>query len=213
MKKYAPEFTDREIRDAHELFEERRNVYRKEGLDFLKSREFILEKAGSLNGNILEVGSGRGITALSLARAGYSFTSVDNDEEMLKIAALNLAHENLLENVTLYLMDAYSLEFDEESFDNVFMIEALHHMDDMEGLFSGINRVISPGAKLVLADFTKKGYSIIERVHEREGRAHGKSQLGRTEAQDWLSEQGFDLENYEDTCHWLIIAKKPIASP
>ncbi|MFC1570807.1 class I SAM-dependent methyltransferase [Candidatus Omnitrophota bacterium] len=213
MKRYAPTFTDRELHGAHELFEERRNVYLKEGLDFFKSREFILKKAGSLNGDILEIGSGRGITALSLARTGYSFTSVDNNEEMLKIAALNLAYENLLKNVKLYLMDAYSLEFDDNSFDNVLLIEALHHLDDIERLFSGLNRITAPGAKFILADFNEKGYAIIDRVHEREGRAHGKSQMGRDEAQGWLSEKGFDLETYEDTCHWLIVAQKPTASP
>jgi len=207
--KYTPQLTPAEIKDNHALFEERRAVYKEKGLDFLKSREFILEKAGSLKEPILDIGSGKGITALSLAKAGYRVTSIDNNEEMLLITALNLAYENLLPQAELHVMDAYSLEFSENSFDNIFMIEALHHFGEAEGIFSEIDRVLSAGGRLVLADFNKNGMRLVDGVHTAEGHEHESSSIGRDEASDWLHRAGYTVTAYEDPCHWLLIADKP----
>ncbi|MEA3490239.1 MAG: class I SAM-dependent methyltransferase [Candidatus Omnitrophota bacterium] len=206
--KYTPALTGKQIEDNHNLFEERRSVYKEKGLDFLKSREFILEKTGPLQGNILDIGSGKGIMALSLARAGYRFTSIDNDEEMLRITALNLAYEDLLLQAELYVMDAYSLEFGEKSFNNVFIVEALHHMDDIEGIFSEVDRVLSKDGKLVLADFNRDGMKIVDHVHGHEGREHRSSFIGKDEADSWLVRNGYKIRRYEDKCHWILIAGK-----
>jgi len=206
--KYMPELTDKQIQDNHKLFDERRNLYKAKGLDFLKSREFILEKAGPLQGNILDVGSGKGIMALSLAKVGHSFTSIDKDEEMLKITALNLAYEDLLSKAELYVMDVYSLEFGENSFNNVFIVEALHHMDDVEGVFSEVDRVLSPEGELVLADFNKEGMEIVDLVHGHEGRKHKTTLIGMGEAEGRLKLNGYNVKRYEDKCHWILIADK-----
>lgn len=211
--KYVPEFTRKEIEDNRLVFEERRRLYKKTGLDFLKSREFILGKAGRLSGNVLEIGSGRGVTALSLARAGYDFTSIDNDKEMLKVTAMNLAGEGLLDKADLRVMNAYSLGFKGKSFDSIFVIEALHHMEDAEGIFREIDRVLSAGGKLVLADFNKKGRKIIEKVHGSEGRTHKSSRIGKREAEEWLTRHGYKVKSREDTCHWVIVAKKENGRP
>ncbi|NQT33264.1 MAG: class I SAM-dependent methyltransferase [Candidatus Omnitrophica bacterium] len=206
--KYAPALTGKQAEDNHKLFNERRILYKEKGLDFLKSREFILKKTGPLQGNILDVGSGKGIMALSLAKAGYSFTSVDNKEEMLRITALNLAYENLLSKAELYVMDAYLLEFGENSFNNVFIVEALHHMDDIEGIFSEVDRVLSQKGKLVLADFNKEGMKIVNLIHAHEGHKHESSFIGRDEAESWLNRNGYKIKKYEDKCHWILIADK-----
>ena len=206
--KYMPVLTSKQIEDNHNIFNERRNLYKEKGLDFLKSREFILEKARPLQGNILEIGSGKGIMALSLAKAGYSFTSVDNNEEILLITALNLAYENLFFKAELYVMDAYVLEFKENSFNNVFIVEALHHMDDIEGIFSEVDRVLSKEGKLVLADFNRKGMEIVDLVHGQEGRKHESSFIGRDEVESWLDRNGYKIKRYEDKCHWILIAAK-----
>ena len=206
--KYMPVLTDKQIEDNHKLFNERRTLYKEKGLDFLKNREFIFERVRPLKGNILDIGSGKGIMALSLARAGYSFTSVDNNEEMLKITALNLAYENLLSQAELHVMDAYSLEFKENSFDNVFMIEALHHMDDVERIFSEIDRVLRKNGQIILADFNKEGLRIVDHIHEREGHKHKTSFVGKNEADSCLARNRYGIEKYEDKCHWILIAEK-----
>jgi 2-polyprenyl-3-methyl-5-hydroxy-6-metoxy-1,4-benzoquinol methylase len=206
--KYTPVLTFEKIQYNRDLFSERQALYRSRGLDLLKSRESMLDKAGALKGNILDIGSGRGIMALALARAGYNFVSIDNDEEMLETTALNLAYENLLSAAKLYAMDAYSLEFGEHYFNNIFTVEAIHHMYDVSGFFSEINRVLSPGGKVVMADFNEKGMGIIDAVHGAEGREHKRSPIGQAEAEGWFERSGYRSEKYQDECHWIIIAHK-----
>ena len=101
---FTTKATEKEIEDNHKLFEERQTFYKKKGLDFQKSREFLLEKTGRLEGSILEIGSGKGKTAITLVRAGYDIVSVDMNEEMLRGTALNLAYEKLLSKVKLNMM-------------------------------------------------------------------------------------------------------------
>jgi len=84
--KYLPEFTDKEVMDNHKVVSSRNDMFKEKGLDFFENRKFILKKIGNLDGNILEIGTGKGITAVFLAGKGYKLVSVDKNEEMLKIA-------------------------------------------------------------------------------------------------------------------------------
>jgi len=206
--RYVPELTDKEIKDNHDILEERLKVYREKGLDFLKTRELILNKTGPFRGKILDVGSGKGMMALFLAKAGYDLVSIDNDETMLRLTALNLAYEGLLSKVELHFMDAYSLQFDDNSFDNVTMVEALHHMDDIDGLLAEMDRVFSGRGKIILADFNKKGLEIVDHIHGRGGHSHRASSIGRDDADNWLKQNGYRTERYDDRCHWILIAGK-----
>ncbi|HPN72739.1 MAG TPA: class I SAM-dependent methyltransferase [Candidatus Omnitrophota bacterium] len=207
-EKYSQVFTEQEIKDNAMTAKARREIYKIRGLDFFENRKFIINKAAGFSGNILEVGSGRGNTALSLARDGYSFTSIDVDREMLKCTALNLAGEGLIDKAELFLMDGYRMTFEDNSFKNIIMVEALHHMHDADGLFREIDRVLCPGGKLVLSDFNKRGTEIIEGVHRDEGHMHESSAVGEKEVISWFSGRGYALEIWEDKCHWVVVGGK-----
>jgi predicted O-methyltransferase YrrM len=126
---YIPKLSSEEIEQNHKHFSERVSLYQKKGLDFVKSREFILKKAHPLQGSILEIGTGTGYTTLALAKAGYKFTSIDKDKATLKIASLNIAYADVLSNVKLYVMDGKSVDFENGSFRNVICVNLFHHID------------------------------------------------------------------------------------
>ena len=75
----------------------------------------------------MEVASGKGKTAVFLAREGYDIISVDTDKEMLKITALNLAYEKLSSKVHLHVMNVYSLEFKKNSFNKNHPVDKQLH--------------------------------------------------------------------------------------
>ena len=81
-------------------------------------------------------------------------------------------------------------------------------MDDIEGIFSEVERVLSKEGKLVLADFNKKGMEVVDLVHGHEGRKHERSLIGKGEAESWLYRKGYKIKKYEDKCHWILIAGK-----
>lgn len=200
--------TKADILDNRKVFEQRNSFYKDRGLDFQKSRRFILEKAGEPGAKILDIASGKGIMALALARAGYDLATVDRDEEMLRLTALNLAGEDLLEKARLFVMDAASLDFEDASFSCVFMVDALHHMEDIEKVFSEIDRVLEKGGKLVLADFNKRGMEIVEKAHRCEGKKHENKSLGEEDALRWLSANGYAVQSCRSDCHWVAVARK-----
>lgn len=207
---YIPQLTDREIKENHKHFSERIALYRKEGLDFARSREFILTKAHPLNGSILEIGTGTGYTTLSLAKAGYKFTSIDIDKEALKTASLNLAYENVLSNVKFYVMDGGRLDFTNSSFNNIICVNLFHHIDKIDKMLSEIDRVLSTNGKAAVADFNKTGMEIVNGVHKEEGRMHEDSGISKNYVYSYFYGLGYEIKDYEDRCHWILIAKKKI---
>ncbi|MBU1006254.1 MAG: class I SAM-dependent methyltransferase [Candidatus Omnitrophica bacterium] len=206
--RYDPKFTKEEIAENHKYFTERMALYKSLGQDFTGSREFILDKAGALKGSILEVGSGSGYMALTLAKAGYNFASIDNDMESLKKTALNLAYENLLPKVELRLMDGKSLSFKNGSFDNIFAINMFHHIDGVDDILSEMDRVLRQSGKIITSDFNRQGMDMIDAMHKKEGRVHTNFGVTEGHVYSYFSDLGYEINKHEDDYHWVIIAKK-----
>ena len=207
---YIPKLNRKEIEENHQRFSERVSLYKKRGLDFLRSQEFILERDHSLQGSILEIGSGTGYTTLSLAKAGYKFTSIDKDKETLKIAALNLAYENALSRVKFYVMDGKSMDFGNGSFKNIVCVNLFHHINKVKKMLSEIDRVLCTNGKLILADFNRRGMEIVDFVHKAEGRVHEDFGVEENYIHSYLHRLGYEISHFEDKCHWILVAKKKI---
>jgi len=207
---YLPKLTDKEIKENHKHFSERVSLYKKRDLDFLRSREFILEKAEGLKGSILEIGSGTGYTTLCLAKAGYNFIAIDKDREALRTTALNLAYENLLSNVKFYEMDGKSLTFANSSFRNVVIVNLFHHINGVNKILSEADRVLCANGKLILADFDERGMEIVNSVHKEEGRIHIDCGVSKDYVYSYFHGLGYEIERCEDRCHWVLISEKKI---
>ena len=207
---YMPKLSNEEVVENHKHFSERVSLYQKKGLDFVKSREFVLKKAHPLQDSILEIGTGTGYTTLALAKAGYKFASVDNDKEALKIAALNLVYVNVFSNVKFYIMDGKSMDFENRSFKNVVCVNLFHHIDKVNKMFSEIDRVLCVNGKAVLADFNKRGMEIVNAVHRKEGRVHKNSDVTKESVYSYFHGLGYEIKDYEDKYHWVLIGRKLI---
>ena len=208
---YFPELTDKEIEENHKHFRERMSLYKERGLDFIKNREFILAKAGVLDGDILESGAGSGYTTWALAKAGYKFISIDKDREALKTTALNLAYEKVLSNVKFYVMDGMSLDFKNSSIKNIVIVNLFHHIKSgINEMLSEADRVLCAYGKLVLADFNNEGMKIVEGVHKQEGRVHENAGVSEDYVYSYFHSLGYEIKRYQDICHWISITKKII---
>lgn len=205
---YVPELTSEEIEEVHKHFEERLALYRDRGLDFNKYRKFLLDRASSLEGNILELGTGTGYTTVTLAREGYKFTSIDTDKEALKTTAARLAYNKVLRNVKFYVMDATRLEFDDDSFQSIIAINLLHHVSDIEKLLSEADRVLCAKGKIIISDFNEEGRKIVDKVHSEEGRSHDHPIADQEKIRSFFGEKGYKIEEFDNSGHWVLIAEK-----
>jgi SAM-dependent methyltransferase len=89
------------------MYDEIARYYDLTHADLTADLPFILQLAAKAEGGILECGCGSGRILLSLARAGYRCTGVDNSAAMLSRAAAHLAKEPdaVQELVTLHQAD------------------------------------------------------------------------------------------------------------
>jgi 2-polyprenyl-3-methyl-5-hydroxy-6-metoxy-1,4-benzoquinol methylase len=206
--KYKPELLSESIEINNLNFRKRADVYRKMGFDFEASRRFILEAAGRLDGNILEIGSGSGHTTLALARAGHAVTVIDSDEEALKTTALNLAYEGLLPEVEMYVMDAADMIFSYGSFRNVIAVNMFHHVKEANKILSEIERVLSEDGKAVISDFNEEGMRVIDSVHKKEGRLHENSGAGKGHIFSYFKKLGYNIKESGDKYNWIMVCEK-----
>ena len=101
----------------------------------------------------LDVATGTGFTALSLARSVGHVTGVDVTDEMLGQARALAAKEGAA-NVRFELGNAMMLEYPKASFDVVTTRRAAHHFRDVPKFLHEARRVLRPKGRLGIVDMS-----------------------------------------------------------
>lgn len=105
-----------------------------------KEEQILLDFVGDLRGkNVLDIGTGTGRVALTLARQGAHVTGVDASLEMLKVARTRLAAAQM--DVTFLPGDAHSLAFPDQSFDVAVSMRMLMHTINWRNCVAELCRV------------------------------------------------------------------------
>ena len=81
---------------------------------------------------------------------------VDNSSGMLAEAEKKINSGKGEKKVKFILNDAMNLDFPDNSFDAVFMAYGLRNMPDYEKAIQGIHRVLKPGGKICIHDYSLK---------------------------------------------------------
>ena len=107
--------------------------------------------------DVLDVGCGTG-AVLELLHEKYPeahYVGLDLTPDMIAVAqAKNLA------NVEFVVGDAEDLPFADESFDAVLSSNSFHHYPNPEKFFAGVRRVLRPGGRLILRDYTANDFAV-----------------------------------------------------
>ena len=201
---------EREVLENHKRYLERKKLYQSHGFDIDKERKFVLDKAEPLFGDILEVGTGKGHFTLILAKEGYKFTSVDVFEEEQDIARLNLRYFGLEDYVDFKIENAEDLSLEDNSFDIIFSINTIHHLEAPFKVMDELVRIISFEGKIILSDFTKDGFEILHEVHTTKGRIHEKAKFSLHNIGEYLGQKGFMIDRYESKFQEMLTASKPV---
>ncbi len=168
----APERS--ELEENRKYREVRNEQFLRHGIDRDGMTSFSVNKAEPLPGRVLDIGTGRGFTAVELARRGAGVTTIDMSEEMLKSAHLYAVDAGVADKIEFHLADGGDLPFEEGSFEAVIMINVLHHLEDSDAVLPEIARVLMSGGRLVVADFTDRGFDILKEIHREEGQGHDR---------------------------------------
>ncbi|MCK4532916.1 class I SAM-dependent methyltransferase [bacterium] len=197
----------KEAIENHQRYLERIDVYKNFGYDNERERDFIIRKAQPIYGRILEIGTGKGHLTLALAKKGYSFVSVDISSEEQEFALLNTQYLGLDKQVDFKIEDAEHLNFNDNSFDIIVSVNVVHHLTNSFKIMDEWFRIISPGGKIVLSDFTREGLKIVDKVHLTEGKKHNVSKISLTDIDNYLTAKNFKIEKHRSKFQEISIIK------
>jgi ubiquinone/menaquinone biosynthesis C-methylase UbiE len=189
----------------HSRYAERKALFARFGYDIDKERNFILRKARPICGQILEAGTGKGHFTLALAKAGYRVTTFDISDTEQAFARMNLRYLGLEPLVSFYLENGEALRFPEGSFDIIFSVNTLHHLSNPYKVIDELIRVLSAGGKLVISDFTAKGFAVLDKIHASEGRTHEVSPVSLSDIKQHLIAGGFLVESVRSKYQAVLI--------
>lgn len=99
-------------------------------------------------------GTGKSTSAVWRNLPSGRITGVDNSAGMLEAAHRKFADEVKQGRMEFHLQDAMHLDFPENHFDAVFMAYGLRNMPDYGKALEGIHRILKPGGRLVIHDYS-----------------------------------------------------------
>ncbi len=131
-------------------------------LDQFHSRglEASKELAGVLGAKaedaVLDLGSGLGGPARFLAATvGCHVTGIELTGEYVDISNYLTERVGLSDKVTFVQGDAAKLPFEDESFDHAWTLHVSMNIEDKEGFYRGVHRVLKSGGHFAVYDFTR----------------------------------------------------------
>lgn len=122
---------------------------------FIQLYDYVASQIPMKDGEILEVGSGRGGGSSFVSRYHHpkSITGVDYSKSAIKLS--NELHGNV-DNLFFKLGDAEDLPFKDNTFDAVINVESSHCYGNMERFLNEVSRVLKPGGYFGWVDLRAK---------------------------------------------------------
>jgi tRNA (uracil-5-)-methyltransferase TRM9 len=204
---------DSETLANHRQILQREARLRRFGYDSPSAIKFVLEQAFPLSGSVLEIGTGKGRFLVKLAPHAATVTTVDVSAEEQHCARLSARHAGVEEKIRFVRRDAARLPWRADTFDAAVTMNAMHHIAHFERVLEEMLRVVKPGGKIVLADFSSRGFQIIAREHRAAGKTHPRERYDFRELQRSLSDRGLATRLCRHCNQEVLLALVPPRTP
>lgn len=135
-------------------------------------------------GDLLDIGTGTGRMLRLLAGRIDNGVGIDASREMLSIARAELESQEL-RHCHVRHGDMYHTELEARSFDAVVVHMVLHYADRPSAIFAEAARVLRPGGKLIVVDFTPHTLEALRAEH-----AHRRLGFDDQEIAVWCRDSG-----------------------
>ncbi len=112
---------------------------------------------------VIDIATGTGELAILAAAGAEQVVGTDFSLKMLEIARKKMRDKGL--RLPLVLCDAHSLCFSSASFDGALLAFGLRNFEDMQKALEEIARVLEPGGKLVILEFTLPPNALLRRLY------------------------------------------------
>ncbi len=113
----------------------------------------IVEGIALRDRRLLDIGSGLGGPAVTLARLGALVTGIDVEPQLFERARRHLEQAGVADRIELRHVEPGDLPFGDGAFDVVFSKDALVHVEDKEAIYAEMHRVTCLGGHLAVSDW------------------------------------------------------------
>ena len=188
---------------------QREALFRRFGYDSAASLKFILARALPLPGHVLEIGTGKGRFLAAMAKRAERITTLDMDLAQQRVAKLHARHTRAGRRIRFLVHDAEHLPWPDASFDTVASVNTFHHLKRPMRVFKEMLRVLKPGGKLVLCDFSPRGFQIFDRIRRFEGGTHPRLKNGLAGFGRLLRRPGWKTRRFKGCNQEILVAIAP----
>jgi demethylmenaquinone methyltransferase/2-methoxy-6-polyprenyl-1,4-benzoquinol methylase len=133
-------------------------------------KHMTIEMSGVRKGHkVLDIAGGTGDLAAKFSKIVGSEGSVvlaDINESMLKVGRDRLIDRGITENVTFSQADAQYLPFPDDTFDVITIAFGLRNVTDKDMALRSMLRVLKPGGKLLILEFSKPTSSLLSKIYD-----------------------------------------------
>jgi ubiquinone/menaquinone biosynthesis C-methylase UbiE len=191
---------------------EKDRLFLEHGFDRHAATDFVLDSVEPIRGPVLDIGTGKGLAAIGVAKRGHKVVTLDPDEDQLRTAITNAAGENIESMIEFHIADVNQIPFGDESFNLAIMVDVIHHLENTDNLLSEVSRVLAHGGRFTFCDFTDEGFAIMDRIHGADGHSHATQERETVDGLvRGLNDHGFRCVSRDTRFHqYLIIAEKVI---
>ncbi len=133
-------------------------------------KRMTIEMSGVRPGNkVLDIAGGTGDLAAKFSRIvgkdGYVVLADINDS-MLKVGRDRLMDLGVVDNVKFSQSDAQHLPFPDNTFDIITIAFGLRNVTDKELALKSMLRVLKPGGRLLVLEFSKPGNPVLSKIYD-----------------------------------------------
>jgi ubiquinone/menaquinone biosynthesis C-methylase UbiE len=188
---------------------QREALFRRFGYDSRASLKFIVAKVLPLPGHVLEIGTGKGRFLAAMAKHADCITTLDVDPKQQRAAKLHVRQTRAGRQIRFVIHDAEHLPWPDASFDTVASVNTFHHLEHPMRVFQEMLRVLKPGGKLILCDFSPRGFQIFDRIHRFEGGTHPRLKHGLAGFGRLLRRSGWKTRRFKGCNQEILVATAP----
>jgi demethylmenaquinone methyltransferase / 2-methoxy-6-polyprenyl-1,4-benzoquinol methylase len=138
------------------------------GIDLYWRRRAIRELATIKGASILDVATGTGDMAIMMTRflSGSRITGIDISNGMLEVGRQKIARLKLEERIDLTEGDSEAIHFPDAHFDAVTVAFGVRNFEDLEKGLQEMLRVLKPGGRLVVLEFSHPRTPVIRQLYD-----------------------------------------------
>ncbi|MEX1275411.1 MAG: class I SAM-dependent methyltransferase [Bacteroidota bacterium] len=187
-------------------------LLRERGFDLLYEYLQIINEARFPPGRIIELATGTGRTSAIFARQGFEVVTGDITLTKRGEALRRISPESA-KQVSMMVLNMERLPFRDHSVPAVISLNTIHELKHPDQCLSEIVRIHDPAGVLVVGDFNKLGFEVMDEVHQIVfGKRHSRGRLPMESVKEKLTDLYESVVTIETPLNISVVCRTAVSA-